>query len=61
MDMDREEEEFYDMVTLAFEEKKKEFNGFGFGDGKIYLEIPGIKRREARNVSLHKDQMVLKK
>jgi len=61
MDMDRGEEEFYDMVMVAFEEKKKEFNGFGLGDGNVYLELPGIKRREARNVTLHKDQMVLKK
>ena len=60
-DMDRQEDEFYDMVLSAFEEKKKDYSGFGPSDGNLHLYVAGVKKRDAHHVILNKDQIVLKK
>jgi hypothetical protein len=63
-DMDVTADEFYDIVLKEFEEKKKDFNGmdlFGLADGNIYLDINGIKLRQARHVILRRNQMVIRR
>jgi len=60
-DMDVTQSEFYDLVLKDFEMKKREYKCFLPTDGDMILDIPGIKMRDARNVILRKNQMIIKK
>ncbi len=60
-DMGVTESEFYDLVLNDFEKKKREYKCFLPTDGDMILDIVGIKMRDARNVILRRNQMIIRK